>query len=97
MNMQRISLLTTLVLFGMTGVGCADETSRQERLAQKLQSRFSAADTNKDGLLSAEEAKAGMPFVSRHFAEIDTGSKGSLSQDDIRAFLLEQAASRRAM
>jgi len=84
---------------GMAATGArAAEPAGQEgaaRMKERLQERFAVADTNRDGSLSAEEAKAGMPFVHRHFGEIDSAGKGSVTQAQIEAYVAEQAASRR--
>ncbi len=47
--------------------------------------RIKAADTNGDGLISKEEAKA-LPMIAKHFDEIDTDGNGQLSPDELRAF-----------
>ncbi|TDN47388.1 hypothetical protein C7389_12055 [Azoarcus indigens] len=84
---------------GMAASGVrAAEPAAQEgaaRMKERLQERFAAADTNRDGSLSEEEAKAGMPFVHRHFGEIDNAGKGSVTQAQVEAYITAQAASRR--
>src|SRR5258706_14096287 len=47
--------------------------------------RIKAADTNGDGLISKEEAKA-LPMIAKHFDEIDTDGKGQLSPDEVPIF-----------
>ena len=47
--------------------------------------RLKAADTNGDGLISRDEAKA-LPMIAKHFDEIDTNHDGQLSPDEMRAF-----------
>ncbi len=74
----------------------AGDGSRGRQMAADLQKRFVAADANKDGKLTRDEAKAGMPFVYKHFDEIDTGKKGALSMQDIAVFFREKAAARKA-
>ncbi|MFB8831910.1 EF-hand domain-containing protein [Azotobacter sp. CWF10] len=70
------------------------EPARGERLQAELQQRFARADSNGDGRLTAEEAKAGMPFVARHFAAIDAEGQGSVGLEQVRAFALAQIARR---
>jgi Ca2+-binding EF-hand superfamily protein len=47
--------------------------------------RFKQADTNGDGMLSREEAKA-LPSISRHFDEIDANHDGQVTADELRAY-----------
>ena len=46
--------------------------------------RFQAADTNKDGFLSKEEADKGMPRMGARFAAIDTNQDGKLSVEEFQ-------------
>jgi Ca2+-binding EF-hand superfamily protein len=50
----------------------------------EMEKRFAAADTDGDGKLTPEEAKAGMPRVSANFAKIDKGNKGFVTVEDIK-------------
>jgi hypothetical protein len=50
------------------------------------QQRFAQANATHDGHLTLEQAKAGYVTVARHFAQIDTGKKGYVTQDDIAAW-----------
>jgi hypothetical protein len=51
-----------------------------------LNARFAAADKNKDGKLTLDEAKAGMPRVAKGFAYIDSGHQGFVTLAQIKAF-----------
>jgi hypothetical protein len=51
-----------------------------------LTARFAAADKNKDGKLTLDEAKAGMPRVAKGFAMIDSGHQGFVTLAQIKAF-----------
>ncbi len=48
--------------------------------------RFQMANVSHDGHLTPDQAKAGYQTIARHFADIDTGGKGFITQDDIRAW-----------
>lgn len=48
----------------------------------RAQTRFQAADTNKDGSLSKEEAEKGMPGMARRFASLDTNQDGKISAEE---------------
>ncbi|GAB2888704.1 hypothetical protein GCM10027046_16430 [Uliginosibacterium flavum] len=47
--------------------------------------RFQAADANKDGFLTKEEADKGMPGMASRFAAIDTNQDGKLTSDEFQA------------
>jgi Ca2+-binding EF-hand superfamily protein len=57
--------------------------------------RFKQADTNGDGMLSRDEAKA-LPMISKHFDEIDTNHDGQLTADELRAFHQKMHGERQA-
>jgi len=73
----------------------ASEPGHGREMAAELKKRFAAADVNQDGLLSREEAKAGMPFVYRNFDQIDTARTGAVSMAEIAAFFRTRAAARK--
>ena len=47
--------------------------------------RLKQADTDANGLISRDEAKA-LPRIAKHFDEIDANRDGQLSPDELRAF-----------
>jgi hypothetical protein len=67
--------------------GDASMEARRERLLQKWEAQFRAADTDGDGLLSLQECRdAGFPAaIVDHFAEIDTNGDGHLSPSELMA------------
>ena len=67
--------------------GCAGAPRRQA-LQQTLQERFAKADANHDGQLTREEANGNMPFVAKHFEEIDAAGKGYVTIRDIQSFVI---------
>ena len=66
---------------------------RAQALA-KLEAQFRAADVDGNGSLTAEEAKR-FGFVARNFEAIDTGRRGAVSFEDVRAYLARVKAERR--
>lgn len=60
--------------------------------------RFAQANTSHDGHLTLAQAKGGYFTVARHFNQIDTGHKGYVTLDDIRAWhkQLREARHRRS-
>ncbi|WP_454738844.1 calcium-binding protein [Cupriavidus necator] len=73
----------------------AQQESPGEPARQRFDARFANADTDHDGRLTREEAKAGMPNVYKHFDAIDTARQGSVSKDEIAAYFARKAKERR--
>ena len=71
----------TLLMLAVLGTAYAQE-SRTDR---EIDERFAAADKNRDGKLTLEEAKAGMPRVAANFQRIDTQKKGYVTAAEIKA------------
>ena len=61
-----------------------------------MQKRFAAADKNGDGRLTKEEAEVGMPYVYKHFDEIDKAKQGSITLAEIAALRASSAPRARA-
>lgn len=59
--------------------------AQESRTDREIDERFAAADKNKDGKLTLEEAKAGMPRVAANFQRIDTQKKGYVTAAEIKA------------
>lgn len=63
-----------------------DGTMTKAELTTKLQTRFAALDTNKDGKVTPEERKAAMEKrFDEHFAKMDTDHNGQLSKTELKA------------
>ncbi len=57
----------------------------------KLKIRFEQADVNASGTLTREEASgAGFGFIARHFDAIDTAKRGSVSFEELAAFMQQK-------
>lgn len=78
--LERAAFFTMACLFALTCATGAD-TSRDEQIAQ----HFAAADTNHDGQLTPDEAKAGMPRVAANFDKIDADKSGTVTVPEIEA------------
>jgi len=61
-----------------------------------MMERIKAADTDGNGLISRDEAKA-LPMIAKHFDEIDTNHDGQLSPDELRAFHQKMSAQHEQM
>ena len=60
----------------------------------KWEQQFAQANTSHDGHLTLDQAKTGYISIVRRFADIDTGNKGFVTEDDIRAWHQQQRALR---
>ena len=67
---------------------------RAKHAMAEAHKRFAAADTNRDGKLSKEEAQAGMPLIYKHFDEIDAAHAGSVTEADIAKWMKAKRAER---
>ena len=54
----------------------------------RMETQFKAADKNKDGSLTRDEAKA-MPKIANHFDKLDTDKSGTVTLDELRASMKE--------
>lgn len=59
----------------------ANDSSKNKEIAE----RFAKCDANKDGKLTADEAKGCMPRIYSHFSEIDSQSRGYVTIAEIQA------------
>ncbi|WP_445144993.1 hypothetical protein [Dyella sp. Tek66A03] len=59
--------------------------------SQMAEAAFSQADTDHDGKLTLEEARAGMLPIVPAFAQIDVNHKGYVTLDQVKAFLKNQS------
>jgi len=84
-----------LVLASVAASAAAQDNDRARQAAAEMQKRFAAADKNGDGRLTKAEAEAGMPYVHKHFDEIDKAKQGSVSLADIGEFARAQRAARK--
>ncbi|HEX4781929.1 MAG TPA: EF-hand domain-containing protein [Usitatibacter sp.] len=57
--------------------------------------RLKQADTNGDGMISRDEAKA-LPMIAKHFDEIDTNHDNQITADELRAFHAQMSGGRHA-
>jgi len=79
------AFLAVAPAFAQQGQGQGQKMTPEQR-QQRMVERFNAADTNHDGKLSLEEAKAGLPMVARNFDQIDTAHTGSVTLEQMREY-----------
>ncbi|EJL80618.1 hypothetical protein PMI15_03748 [Polaromonas sp. CF318] len=93
-HLRAFSIMAVLAL-GTAAHAQSANAARLEKARTELQKRFDAADTNKDGKLTREEAQAKMPKVYKNFDAIDTGHSGAVSLADIETFVVSKKGSRK--
>ena len=96
-KLRALSILGLMVLpvLGTAAHAQAPNTARLEKARTELQKRFEAADTNKDGKLTREEAQAKMPKVYKNFDAIDVSHTATISLADIETFVVSKKGSRK--
>jgi Ca2+-binding EF-hand superfamily protein len=83
----RGAALALLLLPAAAAFAQTTEADHLKNLLDHAKERFAAADTDHDGMLTKAEAQKGMPFVAKHFDEIDTAKAGKVSAADITKFI----------
>lgn len=79
------ALVVVAPAFAQQGQGQGQRMTPEQR-EQRMAERFNAADTNHDGKLTLDEAKAGLPMVARNFDQIDTEHTGAVTLEQLRAY-----------
>lgn len=64
------------------------------QVEKKLRASFEAADTQRSGSITREQAKAaGLGMIAGNFDQIDAGKTGRVSFEDVKRFLKKRGAS----
>ena len=84
--MKSILALTAVALASVTTLALAQSTPGAERHRGAFMERLKAADTNGDGMLSKDEAKA-LPHIAKNFDAIDANHDGQVTGDELHAFM----------
>lgn len=88
--MQKLFPLTLALLgTGSLAALAQGDDDRRTRMMQELRARFAKADTDGEGALSREEAKA-MPRVASHFDAIDADHDGRVTMEEIGRYVAAQ-------
>ncbi|WP_211440795.1 EF-hand domain-containing protein [Collimonas humicola] len=67
--------------------------SLQERALQKLQAKFSEADSSNSGSVTKAQAQqAGFGFVANNFEQIDVNHAGRVTFDNVKAYMRANGA-----
>ena len=81
--MKHVAILTALGFASAALIAVAGTEGHDGQGA--MAARLKQADTNGDGMISREEAKA-LPRIAGHFDEIDANHDGQITADELRAF-----------
>lgn len=77
--------------------GCASaQGGRAARMMEQMQQRFTTADADRDGRLTREEARQGMPWVHTNFDAIDTARTGAITLAQLQQYARSQRGRGRA-
>ena len=74
----------------------AHKGEMHEKMAQRFDAKFKAADKDSDGALTKEEAQAGLPHLAKNFDQIDANHDGKITEDEIRAYMKARHDARKA-
>ena len=86
-----LAALPVTTAFGQQAAANPEKAAQKQAAFQK---RFAAADANGDGKLTKQEADDKMPFVYKHFDEIDTAHKGFVTKDQVAAYFAKRREAR---
>ena len=96
--MKRITILAALAFASSTALALAADGQAPDAghgPRGHMLERLKQADTNGDGMLSRDEAKA-LPMISKNFDAIDANHDGQITMEELRAFHKARAGERRA-
>jgi Ca2+-binding EF-hand superfamily protein len=81
-----------------SGLAHAQQPSpaQMQRAAAQLDARFTAADTNKDGCVTKDEAKDKMPRLYANFEQVDKDKKSCVTLDQVKASFQDGVAEMKA-
>ena len=74
----------------------AHKGEMREKMAERFDAKFKAADKDGDGALTKEEAQAGMPRLAKNFDQVDANHDGKVTEDEIRAYMKARHDARKA-
>jgi len=94
--MKSVALLTALGLASAAFLTFADQPqgplgAPAGHARHGMMQRLKAADTNGDGMISRDEAKA-LPKLAEHFDAIDTNQDGQITREELKAHFQQMRA-----
>ena len=85
--MKSIPLIAALVFASSAALAQAADGPEGHGHRGAMLERLKQADTNADGMLNRDEAKA-LPMISKHFDQIDANGDGYITPDELRAAMM---------
>ena len=79
-------LRTTLLGSLLLASACV-QAQDLKAIAANAKDRFAKADADHNGALTREEAQRGMPFVAKHFDQIDSNKAGHVSLEQVLRYV----------
>jgi hypothetical protein len=89
MNFLKITLLVLLTqaLPSFAEAASTGSSEKIEKINAVITERFAKADVDKDGTLTLDEAKSGMPRVAKEYTAIDTAGTGKITAEQIKTHM----------
>ena len=95
---KSIAIKSRSILFFAIAIAIAIACPVQAQLfggsiESMIDKRFKEADKNKDGKLTLDEAKEGMPRVAKNFEQLDAERRGYVTVEQIKKAVASQGGS----
>jgi hypothetical protein len=95
---KSIAIKSRSILFFAIAIAIAIACPAQAQLfggsiESMIDKRFKEADKNKDGKLTLDEAKEGMPRVAKNFEQLDAERRGYVTVEQIKKAVASQGGS----
>jgi len=95
---KPIAIKSRSILFFAIAIAIAIACPAQAQLfgasiESMIDKRFKEADKNKDGKLTLDEAKEGMPRVAKNFEQLDSERRGYVTVEQIKKAVASQGGS----
>jgi len=93
---KSIAIKSRSILFFAIAIAIACPAQAQffgGSIESMIDKRFKEADKNKDGKLTLDEAKEGMPRVAKNFEQLDSERRGYVTVEQIKKAVASQGGS----
>ena len=93
---KPIAIKSRSILFFAIAIAIACPAQAQlfgASIESMIDKRFKEADKNKDGKLTLDEAKEGMPRVAKNFEQLDSERRGYVTVEQIKKAVASQGGS----